>query len=366
MLEDRLFFDMNGSGLPDQAMFKYDSKRLADPQEPLQPDLFKVINDYVKVNTNLKDGDLITLDEPGLSGYNICAGSTCVYTDNDGKFNLPNASGLSSVQINITDPNAGTPALAMRYINKWNGPVVIPAYEMNGVKVPEQHLNDVEEMSLQNGYTFVVGKGTNIGLVQGFLTSPFIAKDLSNIYIWGYWDDANNNITCGSPVKPNGIAISYDGKYTRDGGGDPIHPSIGVGDGHTGLDFSVPLGSYITYSGPTGNVWILDNYYGDLRFGILFKVSTENFSTGGGHLAAMLVDSTQKLYRGQIVGISGKSVDSPYHQLHFDLSRPVQNQCTQMLDPFRSIIQGLLPLDFSGSDVSYWTVDNLIIPSINK
>jgi hypothetical protein len=349
----------------------YDSKRLVDPQEPLQSDLLKAINDYVKANTNLKDGDLITLDEPGLSGYKVCVKSTCVTTDNDGKFSLPNGSGLSSVQISITDPNAGTPALAMRYINKWNGPVVIPAYEMNGVKVPEQHLNDVEEMSLQNGYAFVVGKDSNIGLMQGFLTSPFMAKDLPNIYIWGYWDDANNYVTCSSPAKPNGVAVSFDGKYTQPGGGDPIHPSIGVGDSHDGYDFSVPIGTFIVNAGPTGKVFLLprgDN--GELRVLTLFIVKEDSFAfqDSYGHLLAQLVN-LGPVYRGQIIGVSDHTGDSPYYQLHFDVTRNVKvgsDMCNQYVDPFRSTLQGKLPADFSGSDVSYWPVDNFIIPSITK
>jgi len=38
-LEGRLFFDMNGSGLPDEATFNYDPVRLPDPRQPLQQDV---------------------------------------------------------------------------------------------------------------------------------------------------------------------------------------------------------------------------------------------------------------------------------------------------------------------------------------
>jgi hypothetical protein len=38
-LQVRLFFDMNGSGLKDEATFNYDPVRPADPRQPHQHDL---------------------------------------------------------------------------------------------------------------------------------------------------------------------------------------------------------------------------------------------------------------------------------------------------------------------------------------
>ncbi len=49
-----------------------------------------------------------------------------------------------------------------------------PAYEMNGVEVPEQHLNDTEMIPISNGvYIDQFKKENKIGLMQGFLTLPF-------------------------------------------------------------------------------------------------------------------------------------------------------------------------------------------------
>jgi hypothetical protein len=56
-LEGRLFFDMNGSGLPDEASFTYDPERLTDPRQPLQSDLVKVVEDFVSAHPDLKDGE---------------------------------------------------------------------------------------------------------------------------------------------------------------------------------------------------------------------------------------------------------------------------------------------------------------------
>jgi hypothetical protein len=115
-VEGRLFFDMNGSGLRDEATFNYDPERLADPRQPLQQNLINVVNNYISAHPDLKNGDLITIEEPGLSGYTLCVQADCVQTDQQGNFSLPNKSGTSRVNIKITDPNAVNPALAMRYI----------------------------------------------------------------------------------------------------------------------------------------------------------------------------------------------------------------------------------------------------------
>ena len=356
----KLFFDMNGSGLQDDSSFIYDSERLADSRQPLQPDLDKAIKDYLVSHPDLNEGDLVTIPEPGLSGYQVCIEKECTTTSQDGSFEISNGKGRETAFLKIIDPNKDVPALAMRYINEWKRAIVIVAYEINGVQVPEQQLNDTSIFPLESGIIISLGKGYDVGLMQGFLTSPFMAKDLSNIYIWGYFDDANNYITCGKPAKINGVAISYDGKYTKDGGGDPIHPSVGVGDAHGGYDFSSPIGTIIINTGSYGEVWLLpeDN---ELRLITNFPIGEEHFQNCFGHLLAQLV-GLEPVYRGQIIGVSDHTGDSPYHQLHFDLTKSVKvdsKNCNQYLDPFRSTIKEPFPLDFSGSDVSYWTVDNL-------
>ena len=250
----KLFFDMNGSGLQDESSFIYDPERLADPRQPLQPDLDKAIKDYVAAHPNLKKGDIVTISEPGLSGYKVCIEQECATTLSDGSFSISNSAGSTNPLLKITDPYADKPALAMRYINEWKGVVTIPAYEVKDAKISEQRLNDTMIIPIAKSIYTQSGQENNIGLIQGFLTSPFDAKDSTNIYIWGFWDDANNYITCGKPAKPNGIAISYDGKFTREGGGNPIRPSIGVGDSHDGYDYSVPVGTFIYNTGPFGKV----------------------------------------------------------------------------------------------------------------
>jgi len=180
-LEGRLFFDMNGSGLPDEASFIYDTVRLADPRQPLQSDLDKSIDDYVSAQPDLNNGDIMTIEEPGLSNYTVCVQANCAQTDAEGNFSLPNPSGASSASIKITDSNAGTPPLEMRYINDWKGPVVIPAYEMDGVQVPEQHLNDTNIIPIENGTFIKLGADNNVGLMQGFRTYTLPTEAVMNV-----------------------------------------------------------------------------------------------------------------------------------------------------------------------------------------
>jgi hypothetical protein len=96
--------------------------------------------------------------------------SSCDTTNAEGKFTTADPGISTSPTLKITDPDAGTPALEMRYINKWNGAVVIPAYEMNEVKVPDQHLNDTEVIAIADGINVKRDQLVEIGLMQGFIT----------------------------------------------------------------------------------------------------------------------------------------------------------------------------------------------------
>jgi len=293
----------------------------------------------------------------------------------------------------------------MRYINNWKESVVIEAYTIavdpqtiatlttiptcdadldslvckfdeTTLQVRDQHLNDATVVPIEEGVSLKAGTDNEVGLMQGFLTLPFVAEQVPDLYIMSYFDIDNEAITCGKPLSSNGSVINYDGSYTYQiGSGDTVYP-LSVGDGHPGYDFILPLYQYITHAGPKGSVFFLyiaDD--GDVRIGVMFDIAQDNFRNGGGHLATWLVSQDQEVYRGQIIGLSDHTGDSPYYQLHFDLSKPNYDFCpdmigTQMIDPFRTVIQGPLPADFSGSLVSYWTVDNLTqfpqIDSTNK
>lgn len=91
--------------------------------------------------------------EQPLPGFKVCIASDCGTTDASGKFEIPNSSGKATGSLKFTDPNPGTPD-EMRAITRAES-ITVPAYNENGVTIPEQHLTDVAYYSanvpLQSG-----------------------------------------------------------------------------------------------------------------------------------------------------------------------------------------------------------------------
>ena len=434
-LEGRLFFDMNASTFKDETSFNYDQARLNSPlnqlvreyistfpdsfyqpeqvvglqkviddyisenpdtlQDQLHPVLLKAIDDYVSAHPGVQDGDLIKIDEPGLPGYTVCVEENCVQTDPQGIFSLPNPSGASRASIKITDPYADFPAWAMRYINKWNKAVTVPAYTKDvdaatmvrlttipgcdadlvalvckfndaTLQLRDQHLNDTSIIPIGNGTSIKLGADNNVGLMQGFLTLPFVAEQVPEPFIISYFDiigprNYDQGPTYSSTI--DGIVLNYDGKYsTQD---IPHHSIVGTGDSHTGLDYLVPIGTCIISSAPTSLVWYLAGPE-EPRVDLMFQ-SPENpgevYDSDYGHLSVQLVDMNQKIYRGQIVALSGNT--GAYYppprppMLHFNLGRVVEGGGWTYPDEYRYEINLTpLPENFWGNPISLWTSDN--------
>jgi hypothetical protein len=407
-LKGRLFFDMNGSGLPDETSFTYDPERLVDPRQPLQPDLAKAVDEYKSAHPDLKNGDLITIEEPGLSGYSVCILSDCVQTDAQGNFSLPNSGRATSVSIKITDPNADNPALAMRYINNWKGAVVVPAYTKDvdtptmarlttipgcdadlvalvckldaaKLQVRDQNLNDTNIISIVNGTSIKSGQDNNIGLMVGFLTLPFVSEQVPKPFVMNYFDilgnfwsdDAGKNTISNNQ---DGVMLNYNGKYNtevdwrRVAAGEYL---TGVGDSHPGVDFLLPIGNYIVSILPTATIFHIfsgNQTDPELRIYSWFEDPAnpgEYYEGGGAHLNVILGILDHTVYRGQIIGLSGDSGIYPpgttqkIQQDHFGLSKRITEGWIYF-DPFRTIITlNPIPANYGGSPVSWWTSDNL-------
>ena len=143
-------------------------------------------------------------------------------------------------------------------------------------------------------------------------------------------------------------------------------PRAGVGDSHTGLDYLIPIGTFIISGAPTSEVWYLPHTWDDeYRVAIWFVDplnSNNHYSTDHGHLSVQLVSMEQKIYRGQIIGLSGDSgtYSGKFPQLHFGFYKRISDGWNY-IDPFRYTIHFAdgLPKDFWGSEVSYWTMDNI-------
>jgi len=399
-LEGRLFFDMNSSGLRDMASFNYVNERLTDERQPLQANLLAAIEAYVAGHPELRDGDLITLEEPGLSGFTVCAGDICTISTSDGSFVLPGAKSTSSLK--IIDPNAGTPALEMRYINKWNKAVTVPSYtkdedantmaqlevvptceedakalvcKLDGdtLQVRDQHLNDTAVLPISK--TVQVGKNGEIGLMQGFLTLPFVAEQVEKPFIWNYFDIHNNQIICNT-MQQDGVVLNYDGTLKKQG--NPFTLISGMTDGHTGLDYVLPIGTVVMNGGLKSTIFYMTDQTSpdpELTIHIIFPDpnSANQYKITYGHFNVQLVSMKQIVYKGQILGLSGDSGkynlldNEPVPNLHFGLHQEgPDSNCNTFLDPYRSLIIENISTNFSGSLKSYWSSENNpIFPKLN-
>jgi len=403
VLEGRLFFDMNGSGLRDEASFQYDAARLSDERQPLQADLLVALTAYLAEHPELKDGDLVTLEEPGLSGYTVCAKSNCVTTDAEGVFQLVQSEVESRINITIKDPNAGTPALEMRYTNKWKGEVTVPEYtrevdaatmgqlsvlpdcgtdadamvckqDTETLLVREQHLNDTAVFKLSDGFVIAPEITNEIGLMNGFLTMPFVGEESEETYIFDFFDIIGNrlfNSTNNYFNSMDGKMMTYNGEFTGPFSPDPyiqggyVYP--GVADTHNGIDIFVDIGDIVLLGSPSSVVGEIITKDGENLIQTKFKTSSSNgyFFDTYGHLSTPLIKSSDDLYRGQIIGLSGNTgyYSGRYPQLHFDIYLQTKNG-SYHYDPFRyTVVKEEALEEFWGSEVSFWTADNLPIYS---
>ena len=360
-VEGLLFFDYNGSGLQDEAVY-----------------------------FDRMSNQLVSIEEPGLAGFSVCVtkqGQTyCSETDTNGYYliaGVPAEAG-SEVRLAIGDPNSSDAALAMRYINRWNRPVVIPEYEMNGVQVPEQHLNDTTVIPIENGVTVVVGHYNRTGLMQGYLTLPFLSSQVQEIVIWNGFDILNyHNESIGYFERQNGVAMLYDGRTNQ---GDPFQKIEGVNDGHNGLDFAVDIGNFVVYPGqPSSAVKFWQSPTEDDEVILVFRHARQSNMAElytFAHLTTILAPGITEysgwtqgnlipdlpIYRCQIIALTGDSGRDNYFggyprrvpQLHFDMGYLDENVQWSYLDPFRTVVKlDPIPREFWASDVSAWTVDNL-------
>jgi len=384
--------------LQDETSFTYDPERLADPRQPLHPDLANALAVYLAAHPEIADGDLVTMAEPGLSGYTVCIKEDCVQTDVQGNFSIPNPTGASSANLQITDPHAEDPALAMRYINHWKGPVTVPAYtrevdtatmakltliplcdadlevlvcKLDGdtLQVRDQYLNNTAIIPIGDGKSVISSETNEIGLMQGFLTLPFVKKQEPDPFIVTYFDivgyrifDEKNTYTS----TLDEIMLSYDGNYFTEG---VQHlRMVSAGDSHTGLDYLVPFGNLLISGAPISKVWYLAGPEPEeLRINIMFQIpekSLIDYDNCYGHVAVQLVEMYQIIYRGQIVGLSGNSGEyypSPRPpMLHFHVGKSEVGGGWFYLDEYRYIVNlNPLPENFWGNPVSLWSSDNL-------
>jgi murein DD-endopeptidase MepM/ murein hydrolase activator NlpD len=272
--------------------------------------------------------------EPGLAGFvlNATVNGQPITTTTDATGNyrmvIPGGTEGQIVKVNIADPNAKDVALAMRYINQWNKQVTVPAYEMNGVKVPEQRLNDATIVPIAQGFSARIGIENKIGLIQGWITLPYLFQGSQNWWVSNLFD-----------LNPGSDSVSlYDGRTSRDM--HLIRPTNnkdvgGTGDNHAGIDFEGPVNEFAIASAP-GSVF----YINDHHVAIMHKEGAAIYETAYGHLNAVLVRKGDVVNRGQIIGTNGTydpySPKIPTHpHIHFGLYDISKGDPAINIDPFR-------------------------------
>lgn len=399
-IDGLLFFDMNGSGLKDDASFQYDAARLTDERQPLQADLLGAINAYLAEHTDIKDGDLVTIEEPGLSGYTVCAGSNCVTTDAEGRFQLVEPEISRSVSVTIQDPNAGTPALEMRYINKWKRAVTVAEYtkdadastmgqlkavpdcetdatalvcmqDTDTLLVREQYLNDTSIFKLSDGFTIMPDKPNEIGLMQGYVIMPLRISDFSKLdMIQGFDQDSSANVFDYSGSTLTCSEYNLCQRMNR-------VPGIflnATGNDHTGIDFGYygfpSKNNMLIFAGMAGYSQVRPTNGGKLKnnldilsfLGQRFGGSSKPLINNG-HLLMYLVGDGVFIHTGQIIGVMGNTgTATDWTHLHFEIQygTPVDNNWIgYSKDFFRQINSDLVVSAFNDNNV--WTVDNLPI-----
>ena len=158
--------------------------------------------------------------EPGIQGAPVFVDSVGsvlrATTGADGSYSIANVP-PGSHRVYVQSPTQ-EPATAFRYINLFKGWVDIPAYEMNGVRVPAQYLPDTEIQPIDRPLSTVVSGHTqmSVALMQGFLTLPFVKEQVPDPFIWNYFDILSDSyFPPGRSMEDamNGVMLNYDGTY---------------------------------------------------------------------------------------------------------------------------------------------------------
>ncbi len=311
-IDGHLFFDIDLSGSRSEIRMKYFDGLIHPGYRPQTQnvDFIHTLEDYVAGHPHTRDWTLITIMEPGLSNIEVCASlkgtvQDCVLTDEQGYFSIENSAIRQGdfVGLNFIDKNEG-PAPGMAYQNRYVKPVTIPAYELNGISVPEQALVQTHLMKITNTYYIEAGKDeVNIGLTQGALPYPPL---LGEPYIYSFFDHDPRigwgldwrTRTALSPKSynqlPNRLTDNLDGVDIGGQKGDLV---ISVGFGMATVRESEKMGKQV--------IVMVDNFP---------RLITYN------HLDTVLISGTQEVFAGQIIGVvgrTGKDVGAPH--VHLDV-----------------------------------------------
>lgn len=357
--EGALFFDMNANGVRDGAAIVLAVRR--DGELP------KIIRTLFPEVTG-KTGDVVIVDEPALQGFEMCAtnlgAALCDTSDANGEFALHEmpVPSLGKVHFAIRDPNASDLELAMTHTSELGATVVAPGHTVNDIAVPQQTLHSTYLVPLAEGAEVGAGGRSLIGLTQGYLTLPFFGGELpEQVITWNGFDVCGERVWTRDEVASDFLGVHWAGNPYLD------EPTSGQLDSHSGLDFAVPLHTFVVASIPGTAKTGLRIHSGRETGELYVDINNQDMErvVDNGHLGHWLVQNGDELLRGQILAESGRSGrDNIYMnrltpQLHWDIAAYGENL---YLNPFATLSKEIYPKNCKlMMSENLWTVYNTMV-----
>jgi len=172
----------------------------------------------------------------------------------------------------------------------------------------------------------------DIGLMEGFLTLPFVFGSDAELYSYFDHDPAPGKVK------------NYRGDTTL--AAWPVHQP-GTFDGHQGIDWNLPLGTDLVASAPGKVLEVAENESGAKYIDL---IHSNNMVTSYGHISRALRTVGEWVKRGDVVALSGDSGWPGHFHIHWALFREGEpGHYDVAVDPFRDIF---------GDSPGYWTKDN--------
>jgi murein DD-endopeptidase MepM/ murein hydrolase activator NlpD len=272
---------------------------------------FKLVNLSGKVFFDYNGSGEQENGEPEIEDVRLCidnyGSDLCAFTGLNGNYSIEGI--LDGKHDVLIESPTDEPESAFRYINISHGWVDIPAYEIDGVEVPAQHLPDTEILSIKQPLkvTFDENQNLDIALMQGFLSErpydeervehePFITSLTDLDLDLGSIEDALGN---------SSQTIIYDHNTWN-----AVKP--GTMDQHQGTDWAMPVGTEIKLLAPG---WITnseggpqDGYARYVRQVVDIEGDQFVYLITYGHNSENLITVSKKILpRGKIIAKSGRS-----------------------------------------------------------
>lgn len=118
------------------------------------------------------------------------------------------------------------------------------------------------------------------------------------------------------PSPSKSTKLTGNGKYCWPVAGGYISAYMGDGRGHKGIDIAAPKGTSI-FAADSGTVIMSQRYY-DYGYCIMIQHS-DGYITVYGHQSQLLVSVGQKVEKGQLIGLVGRTGEATGNHLHFEV-----------------------------------------------